>query len=97
LGISVVLQVACKRFRLPDVLLLCGLVTTSKKNDQYGAPLDEVDAIARTMVDPELVHASSDRLEAARVAERQASYPDIDASLGEASRRDVNQSAYSAV
>jgi hypothetical protein len=45
--------------------------------------LNEVDAVARAIVDPQFGHTVPDWLDIARVAKREASYPNIDSGLGD--------------
>jgi hypothetical protein len=61
-----------------DVSLLRALIPTTQQDDDLGAALDIVDPIARSIVDPQFHHASSDTLGVAQIPLLNSSNPGND-------------------
>jgi hypothetical protein len=66
------------------VTVLRRLVASGEQNDHDGALLDEVDAIARPIVNSQLGQIIADRPDITSVAEREATDSNVDAGFGDA-------------
>ncbi len=66
-----------------DVSVLRGLVASGKQDDDDSAAPEEVDAVARPVVDAQFGNTVADGPDIIRVAEREATNPDVDAGLGD--------------
>lgn len=62
------------------VVLLCSLIASAEKNDKYGGPVNEVDAVAGAVVDAHFANALPDVFYVAPVTEREATKTDVDPS-----------------
>ena len=71
----ILLVLPVQLFCLLDVVLLRGLVPADQEEDDLASALSEIQTIARTVVDAQLVHTASDRLVVAEVA-RKGNAPD---------------------
>jgi uncharacterized protein YqfA (UPF0365 family) len=62
--------------------LLRSLVSTAEQDDQHARTLDEIDPVARTVIDACLADALAHMLDVIEIAEREPAEPDIDARDG---------------
>lgn len=60
-------------------MILRSLVSAGDQDDKRFASADEINAVAATMVDPHLRHATSDRLRVAGIADRKSTNSGVDA------------------
>jgi hypothetical protein len=61
---------------------LRGLVSTAEQDDQHARTLDDIDPVARSVIDAYLADALAHMLDVTEIAEREPSDPDIDARDG---------------
>jgi hypothetical protein len=61
-------QLVCQQKGIINVLDLRRLLSSSQKDDQCGAPLQVLDPVSRSIVDPQLRHASPNEFDVTRIA-----------------------------
>jgi len=61
---------------------LRSLVSTAEQDDHHARTLDDIDPVARSVIDAYLADAVADMLDVAEIAEREPADPDIDARDG---------------